>query len=143
VLLNYTYDQSAAMYHREWGDYFRIKGKYRDAAKAYKKSLAIYEKDSFVHKNLSFVYEKTGDMASAARHAKRAAALDPKKYAQDGKRGSYNEELQKGAKARQDGRWADCIRHFQNALNSGEKIAQAHVRVIQSYINSCKKRLGQ
>jgi hypothetical protein len=49
--------------------------------------------------------------------------------------------MQKGEKARQESRWADCIRHFQNALGSGERVPEEHRKIIQSYIDSCKRRL--
>jgi tetratricopeptide (TPR) repeat protein len=143
VLMDLSSDQAAEMYHRKWGDYSRDTKKPKDALRAYKRALEIYEKDAYVHQNLGVLYEKAGDMEAAARHFRRAAQLNPSRYAKDTRRGSYNEELQKGEKAYNEKRWADCARHFQNALDSGEKIKDAERKVIEQYRNRCRKNAGQ
>ena len=141
TVMTLTYDQAAAMYHREWGDYLRDRGKRRDAMIAYTMALSIYEKDAYVHQNLGVIYEHFGGMETAAKHLKRAAQLDPKGYKKHQKRGTYNEELQRGNQALRERRWEDCVKHFQNALGSGEKLKQQERQIIQSYIDHCDKKV--
>lgn len=137
VLMTLSYDEAASMYHREWGDHLRDEGKRRVAIRAYRRALEIYEKDAYVHQNLGILYERSGNMKPAAKHLRRAAQLDPR-YKKHQKRGTYNEELQKGEQALRERRWADCVEHFQNALDSGEKLREQEIKVIQNYRDHCK-----
>jgi len=137
VVMELTLDQAAEMYHREWGDDLRDKGKKQEAIKAYETALKVYDGDAYVHQNLGILYEKTGDMANSAKQFKRATELDSK-YAKDQKRGSYNEELQAGEKAFNSKKWAECARHFQNAIDSGENINGEEKSIIESNRDACK-----
>jgi tetratricopeptide (TPR) repeat protein len=139
LIMDLTFDQATEMYHREWGDDLRDKGKTQDAIKAYEAALRFYGDDAYVHQNLGILYEKAGDMAKASKHFKKAAELDPK-YAKDEKRGTYNEEMQAGETAYNAKKWAECVRHFKNALDSGEKLAPDERKTIESYRDACQQR---
>ncbi len=136
LIMDLTFDQAAEMYHREWGDDLRDNGKPQEAIKAYETALRFYGDDAYVHQNLGILYEKAGDMAKSSKHFKKAAELDPK-YAKEEKRGTYNEELQAGETAYNTKKWAECARHFQNALNSGEKLAPDERSAIESNRDAC------
>jgi tetratricopeptide (TPR) repeat protein len=141
VVMSLTYAQSQAMYHREWGDYFKNKGQTKQAIKAYERSLEIHEKDAYVHYNLSVLHGRSGNKEKGIKHLKRAAELAPKRYKSKQKsRGSYNEELRKGEKAYRAGKWVECAMHFQNALDAGEKLKAKERRVIKQYRDACKKK---
>lgn len=142
VIMNLTLDQAGEMYHREWGDDLRDRNNQADALKAYKRSVEVYDRDAYVHQNLGILYEKDKKMDLAAKHFKKAAELNPARYAKDKKRGSYNEELQKGEKAYKEKNWSECVTHFQNALDSGEKISNDEKSAIQAYIDVCKKKMN-
>lgn len=141
TLMTLTYDEAAAMYHREWGDYLRSRKERQEAIVAYTMALSIYEKDAYVHQNLSVLYEHFGDMETAAKHLRRAAELDPKRYRRQKKRANYNEELQRGDRALREERWEDCAEHFKNALESGEKIRPQEKKIIKSYIDHCNRKI--
>ena len=141
TLMTLTYDEAAAMYHREWGDYLRNRKKMKEAIIAYTMALSIYERDAYVHQNLAFLYEHFGDMQTAAKHLKRAAELDPKGYRKQKKRANYNQELQRGDQALKEGRWRDCAEHFENALEAGESLKPQEKKIIQSYIDHCNRKI--
>ncbi|MBU0532794.1 tetratricopeptide repeat protein [Candidatus Micrarchaeota archaeon] len=138
TIMTLSYSQAASVYHSEWGDYFRDQGRTTDAITAYERSLAIYE-SAYAHQNLGILYESQGDMEQASSHFRRAVELDPQ-YRRDVTRGSYNEELQQGERAYREGRWDDCVRHFQNALDSGERISADERATIEQYRDVCRER---
>lgn len=67
-------DSPSAIYHAEWGDYFRI-NRASDpsyttrAIEAYERSLELYPDDSFVHNNLAFLYDLVGNSHLRDLHA--------------------------------------------------------------------------
>jgi len=138
VLTQYTYGQAAAMYHCEYGDYLRDQGRATEAMAAYERSLEIYPDDAHVHQNLGVLCEKAGEMERAAEHFKRAAALDKTSSRErDVTRGTYNEELQAGLDGYNGADWCGCARHFQNALESGEKLTTQERASIGQYRDAC------
>ena len=141
VLTKYTYDQAAAMYHCEYGDYLRDKGRTKEAMAAYERSLEIYPEDAYVHQNLGVLCEKAGEMERAAGHFKRAAALDSTgSRTKDVTRGTYNEELQAGQTDYNGSDWCGCVQHFQNALESGEKLTKQEHGTIEQYRDACSAK---
>jgi hypothetical protein len=70
----------SAMYHAEWGDYFR-ENRTQDstfisrAIAAYRRSLELFEQDPFVHGNLAFLCNLTGDTACQIYHNSRRDEL--------------------------------------------------------------------
>jgi len=137
VVLRLTYDEAKAIDHQEDGDYKRDNGKTDEAIAAYEKSLEVYEGNAYVHQNLGVLYEKQHEMKKAAEHLKRAAELDPR-YRKEDTRGSYNEEVEAGHKAYNEKRWADCAKHFRNALNSGEKLKPDEKKILKQNIEACE-----
>jgi len=118
IILDLTYNEASSTYYREWGDYHKGQGKKQDAIAAYEKSLEIYEENAYVHQNLGELYEDTGQKDKAIKHWARAAELDPS-YKKHGLRAYFNEQIRLGSEAFNEGRYADCAKHFQNALNTG------------------------
>ncbi|MEW6035977.1 MAG: tetratricopeptide repeat protein [Candidatus Micrarchaeota archaeon] len=137
TIMTMTLSQAPGMYHREMGDYYRDAGRSQDAIAAYRRALELNEGDAYVHQNIGVLYERAGDMEASARHLRRAGELNPA-YRRDSRRGSYNEELQAGQRAYQEGRYADCARHFQNALDSGERLSSDERRALQQNIEACR-----
>ncbi len=139
MLMDITYDQSAGMYHREMGDHFKRKGDSRTAFSAYKRSLELNDKDPYVHQNAAILYGKSGDHATALKHMKKAASLDPayKRYVPGA---AFNAGLQEGQKAYGEGRYADCANHFQSALDSGHPMPAAHRKALESNIQVCRSK---
>lgn len=139
IVITYPgYGQAAAMYHREYGDYLRDSGRPGEATAAYERSAEIYGSDAYVHQNLGILYEKAGDMARAAERFKTAAALDPgRARTKDVTRGTYNEELQAGQKDYEGGDFCGCAQHFENALESGEKLTKQERATIGQYRDAC------
>lgn len=138
-LMDLTYNQAAGMYHREMGDYFKNKGNKTKALKAYKRSLQLNDKDTHVHQNIAVIYRELNDHINALKHIRKAVALDSR-YKKFLPGALYNAGLQAGKKAFQEGRYADCAKHFQSALNSGLKIPPASRKVIQQNIRVCRSR---
>lgn len=140
VILTLTYDQAAYMYHREYGDYLRDKGKSDEAITAYERALELFEGDAYVHQNLGMLYGRRGDIAKASQHLDRAAELDPR-FATDKKIGDYNEEIDEGQRAYDESRWADCVTHLKNALkaakDAGMKLSKGDRDNIQAHIDAC------
>lgn len=143
VVFTLTADTAAAMYHCEYGDYFKDAGKPRLALIAYERSLLIFDGDAYVHQNAGVLYEKLGDMEMAAYHFDRANALAPGRYSRDTVRGSYNQELKVGEKEYDAGEYCGCRKHFQNALDSGEKLKPQERTVIESYRDACARKCTQ
>jgi tetratricopeptide (TPR) repeat protein len=139
IRVSLTFDQSASMYHREWGDYLKSKGRAKEAIRAYKRSLRIFEGDAYVHQHLGELYEDHGNKVAATKHWKRAAQLDPS-YSKHGKRASYNDSVRLGYEAYKARRFADCARHFRAALESGEGISPAERAGLQKNIDICSRR---
>jgi tetratricopeptide (TPR) repeat protein len=137
IIMELTFEQSIEMYHREWGDHLRDKGKAKEAIIAYERAIAIYDKDAYVHQNLGILYEKAGNMAKSTKHFSIAASLDPK-YKKDSKRGSYNDELSAGVAAFKAHKWDECIGHFQAALDSGQKFGPGEKEALEQNITACK-----
>jgi len=143
TLLTLTFSEAAYIYHAEWGDYLMGTGDKDGAIKAYEAAVAICDRDAFVHHNLAVLYEEKGDMEKAGRHSRRAAELAPDRYGQYQARGTYNEELQAGGEAAEAGRWADCVRHLQNALDSGERLSAEERHTIEQYRDTCAEQMRQ
>jgi tetratricopeptide (TPR) repeat protein len=140
-VLEMTYAQAESMYHREMGDYYRDQSRPDEAIRAYGRALELFDRDAYVHQNLGILYERAGSMEASARHLRRAAELDSR-YRRDQTRGDYNTELRAGERAASESRWADCIRHLQNALASGERLRSEERTQIQSVIDQCRSRQG-
>lgn len=136
-VLRLNYDEANSIYYVELGDYYRDKGERGKAIEAYEKSLEYYDKYAYVHQNLGILYEKEGKMNYASVHLKKAAELDPKYKAQE-TRGSYNYEVQEGARAYRERRWSDCITHFRNALTSGEKLSAKEEEIMKKNVEACE-----
>ena len=49
--------------------------------------------------------------------------------------------MQTGEAAYNAKKWAECVRHFKNALESGEKLAPDERSTIESYRDACQKRV--
>lgn len=139
VIAQLNSKQVPSMYYTEMGDYLKDQGKLKQAAESYEKALTFYERDGYVHHKLGMIYQELGNMEMAEKHHRRAAELDPK-YGTAHQTIDYNEELRKGQEAYNDNRWGDCIIHFTNALNSGEKLTKQERDTIQMYVDDCKKR---
>lgn len=143
VVMRMTYDQAAGMYHREMGDYYRDQNQPAQAMEAYRRAVQANDGDAYAHQNLGVLLERAGRMDEANAQYQRAAQIDPARYRRDQRRGSYNEELQAAQQAMDQGRWADCVSHLQNALSSGERIAEGDRRTIEQNIRACRQRAGQ
>jgi hypothetical protein len=139
VVHRLTYEQARYMYHAEMGDYQREQGNRSGAIAAYRRAVAIYNDDAYVHHNLGVLLEQEGNMAEARTHLQRAAQLNPSRYQAAQARGSYNDELRMGYEAYEQQRWADCVRHFRNALASGESISADERSVIEQSIGTCER----
>jgi len=147
VVMDLSFDQATEMYHREWGDDLRDKGKTQEAIKAYETALKFYGNDAYVHQNLGILYEKKGDIAKSSEHFKKAAEINPK-YAKDEKRvdhntgvQSYNEEMDAAFAAYKAGQWADCARHFQNMLDLSGKLGSKEREGIEKNRDVCKSKI--
>ena len=82
---------------------------------------------------------------NAAKHMKKAAALDPK-YKKQAARATYNVEIFLGRKAYGQRRFAACAKHFTAALNSGHTIPRRFKALLRQNIGACKanaKSTGQ
>ncbi len=132
-----TYDQAAFMYHREQGDYFRDHGQSTEALAAYRRAVELYNRDGYAYQNIGILLEQSGDMRNAAQAFSRAAELDSR-YRGDRTRGTYNHELQAAQQAYSSQDWEGCVRHFRNALASGESLNQADRQVIEQNIAACE-----
>ncbi len=143
VVMRMTYDQAAGMYHREMGDYYRDQSQPAQAIDAYRRAVQANDGDAYAHQNLGVLLERAGRMDEANAQYQRAAQIDPSRYRRDQRRGSYNEELQAAQQAMDQGRWSDCVTHLQNALDSGERIADADRRTIEQNIRACRQRAAQ
>lgn len=143
TILTLNYNEAAYMYHAEQGDYLMAAGRNQEAIAAYGRAIEICDRDAYVHHNLGILYEGTGDMQAAARHHGRAAELAPERYRREAARGTYNEELQAGQQAAEQREWADCVRHLQNALDSGERLVPEERQMIVDFRDACAERAGQ
>jgi len=135
-----TLDEAAMMYYREMGDYHIGKKEWAEAAKALEKAVSIYDKDAYSNYNLAVCYQQTGDMDNANKHMKKAAELDPK-YSASKARGSYNAEIQAADAALQSGDFAGCVAHYQNALDSGEKLTAQDKAIIDENVAECQSHI--
>ncbi|MEW6748268.1 MAG: tetratricopeptide repeat protein [Candidatus Micrarchaeota archaeon] len=138
-LMDLSYAEGAGMYHREMGDFFKQKGDSKVAFSAYKRSVELNDKDPHVHQNLGILYQKANDHANALKHIRRAAALDPA-YKKHLPGAIFNSGLQEGQKAYGEGRFADCARHFEMALDSGHPIPASYRKALQGNIQLCKSK---
>ncbi len=141
VILTLTPDVAAAVYHREYGDYYRDAGKPRMARVAYERSLEIFDGDAYVHQNAGTLCRNAGNMEAAERHFERANELIPGRYARDAAKGSYNLELRQAQKAYEGGDWAGAQKHFIDALSLGKGLKHDDSTTINEYINDCIQRL--
>jgi tetratricopeptide (TPR) repeat protein len=139
IMLTLTYDQSAFMYHREWGDYLRSKGRNKEAIRAYERALRIFEGDAYCHQHLGELYEDQGNKVKGTKHWKRAAELDPR-YNKHGGRASYNDYVRLGVEAYKARRFADCAKHFKAALGSAEEKSAVEKASLRKNVDICTKR---
>lgn len=141
IILDLTYDQSASTYYREWGDFYKDQNKKQDAITAYEKSLEIHEANAYVHQQLGELYEDIGEKEKAIKHWARAAELDPS-YRKHGLRAYFNEQIRLGSEAFNEKRYADCARHFQNALDTGIVKAKDK-KPIEQNRDLCKEKANE
>jgi tetratricopeptide (TPR) repeat protein len=132
-----TYEQAAFMYHREQGDYYRDQGMSTEALAAYRRAIELYNRDGYTYQNIGILLERSGDMRNAAQAFARAAELDSR-FRGDRTRGTFNHELQAAQEAYERSDWEGCVRHFQNALASGEALNQADRQRIEVNIGRCQ-----
>ncbi|MEW6723121.1 MAG: hypothetical protein AB1324_07695 [Candidatus Micrarchaeota archaeon] len=149
TVLAMTFGQAASMYHREMGDYLRDQGRSEGAIAAYEAAAAAFSRDPYVHQNLGVLYERAGQMASAEEHFRLATQIDSR-YARDAQRAGgnsaaqrFNASVDQAERAFREQRWADCARHFQEALDSGAQVADDVRRSIQANIQTCRSQAGQ
>ncbi|MDD5340299.1 MAG: tetratricopeptide repeat protein [Candidatus ainarchaeum sp.] len=141
VLLRFTPEMAAAVYHREYGDYLRDAGNPSVAMLAYLRAAEIFDGDAYVQQNLGILYEKIGRPEAAREYFERANELAPGRYAKDVARGDYNTELKLGEDAYNNGDWAGGKEHFTNALRLGTRLKHGDSAVINEYITDCEARL--
>ncbi len=139
VVHRLTYEQARYMYHAEMGDYQMQQGNRSEAIRSYRRAIAIYNNDAYVHHNLGTLLEQDGNVTEARTHLARAAQLNPTRYQAAQARGSYNDELRAAQEAYDQQRWADCARHFRNALASGETISTDERSTIEANIGVCER----
>jgi len=145
VVMELDFDKAESIPHREMGNYYKLKGKADEAVKEFEKAVELNPEDAYCHYNLAILYEKKGNMKKAKKHYDIAAKLDPEneKYKQHKKKGSYNEEIQAAYAAYEKGDYVSAKEHFENALNSGEKLSKKEKKSLEENIKMCEEMIKQ
>lgn len=149
VMGGLTPSRAAAMYHREWGNHLSARtGRESDAVSAFNRALELNADDAYSHHRLARLLERrawAGDQEAAVVHDREAARLDPSNqlYRRNTVTVGYNESLRLAQEAGAQGRFADCVTHLQDALESGERLSASDRQMILDYQADCRRMAGQ
>ncbi len=145
VLMELTFEEAEGIYYRELGNHLRLKGMLDDAIVAFEKAVKFNPKDAYCHNALGNLYEKKGAAKRAREHYELAAEYDPnnKTYQKNRTVSIYNEELKAAYEAFEKGDYKSAKEHFENALNSGEKLSEKERKALKNNISACEQMLSK
>ena len=145
LIMEMGFDEAESVYHREMGNYYDKKGKTDEAVKEFEKAVKINPKDAYCHHMLGVLYGQKGEVEKSKKHYDIAAELDAenKKYQENKKTGTYNEELKAAYEAYQNKDYKSEKEHFENALNSGEKLSKKEKKMLEENIAACEQMISQ
>ncbi|NYZ77539.1 tetratricopeptide repeat protein [Candidatus Micrarchaeota archaeon] len=145
LVMDLTFAEAEGIYHREMGNYYKLQSKTDEAIAAFEKAVALNVKDAYCHNSLGVLYEKKGDVEHAKEHYDLAVKYDPdnKTYEKNKTVGTYNEELKAAYDAFEKEDYKSAKEHFENALNSGEKLSDKEKKELKKNIGICEQMIQQ
>ena len=127
ILLRYSFDQAAYVYHKEWADYFSEIGDTSHSIIAYESAIEIFDGDALNRINLSAIYANNRDYETSLFHIRRAYELNPSLFG-EGSVGRHNlfaifhnaaiglvEQAEQAFNGRD---WNGCAQIFQRILDN-------------------------